>query len=120
MSLTKSRIPGNNWATQVPSVTIVCLNKHYDSCSNVRRCNKTLGLRFIKAHSIFENSRQEVRDGIRVGCGAHIQRRECPDFAVESIAEVGSESEGFQFNVVTVVLNSRNDIISLFLGQEVP
>ena len=95
-----------------------CKGEHDDGGEDVGWGNETLGSSNTKAHTVFQNDRQEVSNSVRVGCSEPEECCEAPDFQIHSVFQVFTNVECLWDGIMTVFFDSGNDERSLFLGEE--
>lgn len=99
-------------------ITSPCEAKHDEAGENVRRRNQAVRSSSTEAHSILEDNREEVCDGVGNGGGEHENGSEAPHLQIQSIRKVLPHVEFFRQGIVAILFNAGDNEVDFLLVEE--
>ena len=102
----------------MPLVTVVSEREHDYGSEDIGWCNQALRCSCAESHTILEDDRKEVGDGVGDGSGEHEERGKTPDLEVQCMLHVFSDGESFWNSVVSILLDPCNNEGNFLFVQE--
>lgn len=92
---------------------------HHDKCGkDVWWSDQAVGCCRAETHAVLQDDGKEVGDRVGHGGGEHEDQSEAPDLKIERALEVLGKVELLSHDIVSVLLNARNDEVNFLLVQE--